>query len=1482
MSPATKNSNNTVRRKRKAGEEEMKEEQEHEFVASRKSRIREDLDTLHKEMEVAQRARKAGNFVRKTPRNAMKNRTLKRKQLESDDEHLMSEMDDGRSRRLRGPQAAQDEEVIRGSYAFGDSTSAFEQTEGSDSGEEEAGVENDNDDSDEGQLGEETELEGDDSEGEGPGDECDGDQTDYASGLEDSRGGSLKSSDPKKLKRGPKRKLYRVRTFKTMKLAQRHGDALDAHARGKPRLAIQKLKQVAKEAPSAPQIYSLLGMVYDDMFKESQRKREEGNSTSLPIHVYTGEQTFDDEVTPVPELGKELKLAKKAYGSHHVSALLCKRDYSLWVRAADSAASIAGMHTEVMLLPSLPEEVQNYHRCEKHRWLKEAKNDYSAADSQKPPGLDVPAKLAMTLIDLGKLSEALTLLTDLKNRHPVDFNQSYSIWRLFSDLMLKLEFECDKWNRGDHRNEDYMLKRWLRKFSKSFDCRERRLQYLTKALAAAAGGNNSSKLLVWVDQRARSISATTKEANEIDGAEDASDGKSGKSGKPIPQSEQIVEFEKEREQMKLQFQFELDSFDRTTRDADEGQVPTRETARAALVKAQKAKLVELAAGFHMRTNDRQISEASSAVVANLEEMKDSAGPSSSCLRPTASSKTVCSIATDLVRLMLEMNLPYGGQLVCETVSMYFKSRAVGIEQRLQAHRRFHEEQEQPTSIFVLKQVSYDNNSDGEADSDDPLSDDDDLLSEHSTGLIIQMKQGILPPELKVFYGLCFGFVVNRTFVTVKLLEHVFALDQEPSTWLSEPVVDTNVRPNPEWLQVQLSTTGRLTRTAAFHIISKCLENPAFKVPARSLSDLFSKHADELMASGFVQSAIDFKADYTIGGVRRAQVFDVLVAAARCQVDVLDGMLGNKSSNTNQCEEKILDLLDSLVVFLDALWVQTDGSIPESCIGILSVMDKTIALLASFEGAATESFVLRFLEKLEPFINVLCGIPKGIPSAGNLNELGSFPFSDSWLSDKTKLIALRAHNCAVAMSCSHFSGWENAEFSTSLLRETRAEYVMCLSFAGNCTSGCLPADLVDMVRQMWDGVRKFQPTMTFDFSAQFEALASSASYNDILERFAAARESHQVHRFGEDVSLKILLTYSKYHMLALQSGDASNYSRHLETCMAVLLPLSQFLLHQKIWTSSLGQAAVAQPDILTWRPTYIQEEESESQNTYVRRRMASTPTEGDLQKWFPSENADDPLSNAVCIPPAMLLKMWTVASSEGTADEEGIHLMKQLDSSIRRLRKCHSELNVANMAVIVAADLIKLASSPSCRNPFVCIQHAVMFASQGRKGGTTVDVFKSPLPKHHECQPWQALVILARADCLQTVYFYEEAAYLCAFVATVCSLHRDNDVPELEWNEKWDVVALQTYNLSVFLRAAANTIVREHGKKHETSIQWDDKVKEELQHARSTGVSMMSATAQGGERHGTSMNRTALPVPKSLAKTGSTPANLRAAKPIAAV
>ena len=532
--------------------------------------------------------------------------------------------------------------------------------------------------------------------------------------------------------------MYRMRNFKSARMAERHGDALGAHARGQSLAAVKKLEQVAADAPTAPQVYSSLGMVYESLLSDSRKKR------MLTSRQKTGEDVEQDSND------KQLELAKKAYGSYHVAAVLCKKDFTLWVRAGDTAKEIADLYTEKMASADLQNDAREELREEKKRWLEEAKKDYNTADNLKPPGIDVPAKLASAHMELGNLLEALTILTDLKNRgtsfdaaseeatvlrRRSEFEKSYKVWLLYGDLMLRIGHECTQWNKDNQQNPNYMFRRWLRKWSHSFDWQERRLQALARALEAAAGSASCDHLIQWTQNRASKVvrseeeesnderrwhldemgeatvdpkgAAKDSEPQVLDNGETAGEqdsmGFSDLRSISVSKSANPPEFSLDtaREALLEKNRLELEVFDEETEELgilpDSDELLQRGLFRSALVDSHRKAVVDLIGNFHQhQAAQRSISgdkEVSSRVVEPLPI--------------AASCATVCSIASQLMMHCLRFELFQGARLVGEAVSAYLKERAGLLESRIEKNRSFARTQQSTDESVLLHFESYD-------------------------------------------------------------------------------------------------------------------------------------------------------------------------------------------------------------------------------------------------------------------------------------------------------------------------------------------------------------------------------------------------------------------------------------------------------------------------------------------------------------------------------------------------------------------------------------------------------------------------------------------------------------------------------------------------------------------------------------------------------------------------------------------------------
>ena len=717
----------------------------------KQDRLRDELQSLHQEMEIAEYGKTYnGQFRRKLPKKLSGARTKKRKLLEaSDAKHSAMEVVVATDQpRLRGSRIALEETIIQGSAIYplmGES--------------HDAGLEN----NDDGEIDET-----DDSEDGGGGGDSDTDEEEEEELGPTTAIAAIATAAPKR------RLVYRMRSFKSQRMAQRHGEALGAHARGLPREAIRKLEQVAADAPNAPQVYSSLGMVYEDMM----------------VSHMSGEK-MDGDNDGESALDETLRLAKKAYGSYHAAAVLCKKDFTLWVRAGDTAIRIVSLVNEAM--QSSEGQRLIHLRTEKNQWLEDAKRDYTVADNLKPPGIDVPAKLANVQIQLCNFSEALTLLTDLKNRDAPkqqdtgydalqprsDFEKSYKAWWLYSDLMLRIGHESTQWNRGIRTNDNYMFKRWLRKFAATFDWQERRLLSLTLALEAAAGSEVCSEVIDWTRQRSNNHSDTldsngsgrwhgdllhepleSLENVEVYQDRDEDEGMEGVEGVDIEDnrnmdtsSENVVEkvvegeytdmdqdnngddkdddlvpcdkvdgdsefvvgaevkgrtsestkmhrhsdFEARRLSMVAANQAELKEFDERTRalsfQADSKDQKSRDAERKVLLQNHRNKIVTMVS----RHLDAEATSARTRCNASLKQP----------LPIAASCSTVCSIASELMKHCIGLEEFEGARLVGNATSSYLKRRAALYKEREASILAFTRRQESTDNSVLLNFESYD-------------------------------------------------------------------------------------------------------------------------------------------------------------------------------------------------------------------------------------------------------------------------------------------------------------------------------------------------------------------------------------------------------------------------------------------------------------------------------------------------------------------------------------------------------------------------------------------------------------------------------------------------------------------------------------------------------------------------------------------------------------------------------------------------------
>jgi len=1546
----------------------------------KKKRLRREIESLHQEMEVTGYAKgKTGHRQRKIPRDISKVRTQKRKLLEAVDDRESAILGEGdeiendsnnngddvgkKRKRLRGSKAAIRDDVIRGSLVF-QTTTALRRNKGDLCDN----VPNDNvninknesknvDDAGESQNQELTEMdeEGGEIEIGADGEEEDEEYSDNeihetVSNKTRSNNDAEKRMAGKSLKPPPgipqkqrnvtkpnsrssrpsgrkRRKMYRLRNFQSFKMAQKHGDALAAHARGQPRLAIEKLKAVALAAPSAPQVYSSLGMVYEDMLKESRKRQRHGEEKrrSGPgdiLAIQNEEETKDTleassnnedprrlkkDSIPDIALAEQCILATKAYGSHHVAAILCKKDFTLWVRAGDSAIDIADVHHDVTNLPKLSRELCEYHALERRRWQNEALRDYGVADNQKPPGIDVPAKLALMHMELGNLSNALTILTDLKNNADGDFQCSYKAWMLYSDLMLRLGHECIQWNNGIQKNENYMLRRWLRKHSKVFDWQIRRLQALSLAFEAAAGTANTKDFLAWIRcrivekskcERKNSVQngsqlLLNQDLLEVNGSKQATlekrggsmnvdnTGSDGTALKPTDSENDVMfriesQLEREKEIMVSNQVRELGAFDKTTSEMnvlpESEAAKGREIVRNQLLKSHDDVVCTLEKEYSMKETGFSSN--------NVEQEEEQIiGMNADPLPLSGSIRQVCSIASELMKHLHGLELYDGARFVGDAVCSYMKDRArrhdIGTETKKKADEW---QQKVLDSPFFLD--AYDDGNSTENEDDSPYLSDEEILpnNDEESPLVESLHKGALTPELRVLYGLALIGEGGRNFIAAKYLEAIDDLEQEHKEWISEGDNETKNSSEPYWFLFRRAMTEQLTRTGAYAFLADVLRKSNKEHEwALHFSPYFRRHLETLKHVGLIDELLQSREKHEITpniNFRKNQLLKVILASCKFDIESIDESKERKRAlhksprlgRTTQMEitQTVLSCVESIV---PSVWsIESNGSLPPVCIEIVKIVAKCIRWFSTpVLKELSYSVLKRLVGQCTTIISFLCG--SSIPESDDIDETNmtslheskSFPLTSSWQPTEFRVLSICAYNFAVACNVSLFSGWESEEFTLKLLkRRYGRDKHFGVHIRGRRLAGCLPSIVEDELKRQWELMADMQPKIPkIDFSKKLSQVQQSEWCQAEIKSREGASGQSPIAKYAEKDALEFFLGYAAMSIHLSRSETSkrvSNTSQQL--ALSVLLPLSQFCLDETLWDSDIGEAAASIAGYDQWQlihgdPKYEPIGENAREGSYpkrIRKRSIKVLDET-VRNWIEGPRSPT-FVDFIQIPNSEFKSLWMQIDclqekETKTQISRAKEQMQKVHKAIADLRLCYTYTAAEKACLNLSIALLQMAAVPTCYDPFNSLQQAASFASQATKSGNSDTVYRQRLPETTQCTPREALIILGRADCLQAVYFPNEAAFLCSFVARVCGLHRNPREADYEWNDRWKIVAIYGYNVCVMIFTTVKSILNQTMQEVFRAA-WERDVVEELERGRQDGRTWIRALTESTE------------------------------------
>ena len=295
----------------------------------------------------------------------------------------------------------------------------------------------------------------------------------------------------------------------------------------------------------------------------------------------------------------------------------------------------------------------------------------------------------------------------------------------------------------------------------------------------------------------------------------------------------------------------------------------------------------------------------------------------------------------------------------------------------------------------------------------------------------------------------------------------------------------------------------------------------------------------------------------------------------------------------------------------------------------------------------------------------------------------------------------------------------------------------------------------------------------------------------------------------------------------------------------------------MWNSSIGTCTVTESERREWnrfvdtRSTFeglpVTAEKKLAVDESRRRRKPSQPPRIKVAKSSAPSPLDrgDALQSAIRLSSSALLIEWLKESVVDEVAKESAAAkgaMGHLDEALKILHKSTTLTSMQKSSLLVASALLNVASQATCYNPFQCLQHAVMFASNGPKLGKNDALFKKALPQHDlDCPPVEALMILGRADCLRALHFTDEAIFLCSYVLSLCSKQRERIPPvagvaltPTTLPSKWSALNAYAYMVSIATDSTLSSLLHACSKEV-TTLNWSKEALEEIAHGRAAAM-----------------------------------------------
>lgn len=202
---------------------------------------------------------------------------------------------------------------------------------------------------------------------------------------------------------------------------------------------------------------------------------------------------------------------------------------------------------------------------------------------------------------------------------------------------------------------------------------------------------------------------------------------------------------------------------------------------------------------------------------------------------------------------------------------------------------------------------------------------------------------MLPPELRVLFGLALIGEGGKNILAAKCLEAIDDLEQESRTWLSEGERETERSGMPLWYLFRLAMTETLGRTAAYAFLADVLrKTKKEKEWSVHFAPRFRQLLSRMKENEIMEQLMGLRGDSSpFANFRKNQLLKIVLAACSFDVDIAVSPSLQSPVNRNVVEteevERVSIAVDALKLLSEVFYlvwrVDPDGSLPATCLEV---------------------------------------------------------------------------------------------------------------------------------------------------------------------------------------------------------------------------------------------------------------------------------------------------------------------------------------------------------------------------------------------------------------------------------------------------------------------------------------------------------------------------------------------------------------------